>query len=365
MTSTPVTLGSVYVQVRQYYPQGDSGIPRMADRMCMSSTCAMMVKFHRPDALLGSNADDDYLRTVLKFGDTTDPQAQLKAIEAYGLKGRFTKKGSLKEIYGILAQGRPVGVGWLHYGTSARPLGGGHWTLLIGVDGANTRHHDPYGEANMVSGGYTRIGPFGKDIRYSRKNWEPRFTAHNEAWLIDVTDPKKEIQTSLSTSDLTPPPAATGPDPKPKKSNFAIIAEFLLAMGFASHVVAGIIGNFQRETGADLRPDRNERGKIGPPSRRGGYGLAQWTGVRQDALIDWAKAKGLDVSALETQLRFFQYEVTNTWEKRVVPALLKTKSPEEAALVFERLYERAGVPAVAERKAYARAAYERIKQFYG
>jgi hypothetical protein len=31
----------------------------------------MAIKYLLPDALKGSNADDDYLRTVLKYGDTT------------------------------------------------------------------------------------------------------------------------------------------------------------------------------------------------------------------------------------------------------------------------------------------------------
>ena len=60
----------VLLPVKQYYPQTDSATGH-GDRMCFSSTCAMAIKYLRPDALKGSNADDDYLRTVLKYGDTT------------------------------------------------------------------------------------------------------------------------------------------------------------------------------------------------------------------------------------------------------------------------------------------------------
>jgi len=54
----------VLLQVKQYYPQTDSATGH-GDRMCFSSTCAMAIKYLKPDALKGSNADDDYLRTVL------------------------------------------------------------------------------------------------------------------------------------------------------------------------------------------------------------------------------------------------------------------------------------------------------------
>ena len=63
--------------VRQYYVQTDSRIPGQAYRMCFSSTCAMAVKYLRPEALKGSNADDTYLHTLRRYGDTTSAQAQI------------------------------------------------------------------------------------------------------------------------------------------------------------------------------------------------------------------------------------------------------------------------------------------------
>ena len=45
----------------------------------------MAIKYLRPEALLGSNADDDYLRTVLKYGDTTEYTAHIKACKDYGI----------------------------------------------------------------------------------------------------------------------------------------------------------------------------------------------------------------------------------------------------------------------------------------
>jgi hypothetical protein len=111
---------SLFVNVPQYYPQTDSHTAH-ADRMCFSSTNAMAIKFLRPGALKGVNADDDYLRVVLKYGDTTEWTAQQRAIRTFGLESRFTKKASIDDLRRILSEGRPVPVGFLHHGPASAP----------------------------------------------------------------------------------------------------------------------------------------------------------------------------------------------------------------------------------------------------
>lgn len=184
------------VDVPQFYPQTDSRTSH-ADRMCFSSTVAMAIKFLKPEALSGSNADDEYLRNVLRYGDTTNPQAHLRALEDYGLAAKFSTTGTYEDLLKIVKSGRPVPVGWLHHGTVAQPMGG-HWTLFLGERGAYTVHHDPYGEADMVNGGYARVGPFGKNIQYTKKRWIPRWSFGGEAWYLDVYDP--------SPKPVAPPP---------------------------------------------------------------------------------------------------------------------------------------------------------------
>ena len=164
----------VLLNVRQYYPQTDSATGH-GDRMCFSSTCAMAVKYLRPDALKGSNADDDYLRTVLKYGDTTEYTAHLKACKQYGVLATFSQKGSKDTLLHELNSGYPVATGILHKGHVSAPRGGGHWMLLIGADAAHGTFHDPYGEMDNVNGGYVTIGKGGKEVRYSWKNWLPRW----------------------------------------------------------------------------------------------------------------------------------------------------------------------------------------------
>lgn len=185
----------LFVKVPQFYPQTDSRTAH-ADRMCFSSTVAMAIKFLRPGALQGVNADDDYLRTVLKYGDTTEWPAQQRAIRTFGLESRFTKKATVADLRRILSEGRPVPVGFLHHGPSSAPRGGGHWALLVGIDSTLVTVHDPYGELDNVKGGYIKKGPFGKNVRYSLTNWLPRWQAGGEAWLLDVYDPSPKAPES-------------------------------------------------------------------------------------------------------------------------------------------------------------------------
>jgi hypothetical protein len=164
----------VLLKVAQYYPQTDSATGH-GDRMCFSSTCAMAIKYLLPDALRGSNADDDYLRTVLKYGDTTSSTSQVKACQQYGVFASFYTKGTRQALINELKQGYPVATGILHKGHVSKPVGGGHWMLLIGDTGEHGVFHDPYGEMDNVNGGYVTIGRGGKDVSYSWKNWLPRW----------------------------------------------------------------------------------------------------------------------------------------------------------------------------------------------
>ena len=175
----------VLLPVKQYYPQTDSATGH-GDRMCFSSTCAMAIKYLRPDALKGSNADDDYLRTVLKYGDTTSSTSQVKACQQYGVFASFYTKGTRQNLINELKAGYPVATGILHKGHVSKPVGGGHWMLLIGDDGERGIFHDPYGEMNAVNGGYVTIGSGGKDVRYSWKNWLPRWEVEGKGtgWFM-------------------------------------------------------------------------------------------------------------------------------------------------------------------------------------
>jgi hypothetical protein len=78
------------------------------------------------------------------------------------------------------------------------PSGGGHWNLVVGWY-PNTQQflmHDPYGEADLVAGSFTRtaIGS-GKSVRYSLKNWGARWQVDGPGtgWWIQI-NPKREVR---------------------------------------------------------------------------------------------------------------------------------------------------------------------------
>lgn len=175
----------VLLPVRQYYLQTDS-TTRHGDRMCFSSTCATAVKYLQPGLLLGSNADDHFLKTVLKYGDTTQAFAQIKACADFGVVASFYRNGSRTTLQSELNAGYPVATGILHHGPVTSPRGGGHWMLCIGDDGTNGIFHDPYGELNNASGGYVTVGSGGKDVKYTWKNWLRRWEieGHGTGWYM-------------------------------------------------------------------------------------------------------------------------------------------------------------------------------------
>jgi len=169
----------VLLPVKQYYLQTDSAT-RHGDRMCFSSTCAMAVKYLQPDALTGSNADDDYLKTVLKYGDTTQYPSHIRACDDYGVLATYHQNGTRSKLLSELKKGYPVATGVLHKGPASQPLGGGHWMLLIGDDGNRGIFHDPFGEMNNVAGGYVNRGAGGFQVRYTWTNWMRRWAVEGD-----------------------------------------------------------------------------------------------------------------------------------------------------------------------------------------
>ena len=161
-----------------YYSQRDSQVAGQANRMCFSSSCAMLVATLRPDALKGANADDAYLKVVQRFGDTTDPQAQLKALASFGISAKFRQDCSWGDIEQQIARGVPVPCGFLHHGPSSAPSGGGHWLIVIGTTSTAVIVNDPWGEMLVAEGTYA--GNRGAGLAYSRKNWGPR-------WMVEGT----------------------------------------------------------------------------------------------------------------------------------------------------------------------------------
>lgn len=179
-TTPPKVSGSSVLLTVPYQRQLDNSSGQ-GQRECFSSSCAMLAMYYKK-----VNNDDEYNRIRAKYGDTTNPDAQVRALKSLGLDVEFRTDGTEKILEDLIRLNRPVPVGWLHYGTPSNPVGGGHWTVVTGFTPTSIVHNDPYGEANMVNGGYDNYTK-GHGIIYSRRNWIPRWRVRGTGgWYIRV-----------------------------------------------------------------------------------------------------------------------------------------------------------------------------------
>lgn len=162
------------LQVR-YFSQRDSATEH-ALRMCFSSSCAMLLETLKPGTLAGPNGDDTYLGRVLRYGDTTDAGSQLKALASYGVTAKFVQNGSWSDVEQQIDRGVPVPLGILHKGPASAPVGGGHWICAIGYTDDAIIVHDPFGDLDLVNGGYGVT--WGARLHYSRANLGRR-------WMVE------------------------------------------------------------------------------------------------------------------------------------------------------------------------------------
>jgi TP901 family phage tail tape measure protein len=145
---------------------------------------------------------------------------------------------------------------------------------------------------------------------------------------------------------------------KPTKASLGaqIAKELQQALGLSEAQASGIVGNLIRESG--LNPRINEGGAVGLPRNVGGYGLAQWTGTRQTDLIRFAGGASR-AGDLATQLRFMVSELMGP-ESRAFSRLKQAQTPEQAAEIFDRFYERSRTRAIPERQANARRVFSEL-----
>jgi putative chitinase len=167
-----------------WYAQLDSADRGQAARMCFSSSCAMMLQYLKPGTLSGPNGDDQYLKRVQQYGDTTDAKAQVRALSSFGVRARFTQAAGWGDIERQINAGIPVPCGFLHRGPVSAPSGGGHWLIVVGFTQTHLIVHDPFGEADLVGG--KTLGGVARFARYSRQNFGPRWQVEGPGtgWAI-------------------------------------------------------------------------------------------------------------------------------------------------------------------------------------
>jgi tRNA(Ile)-lysidine synthase TilS/MesJ len=136
----------------------------------------------------------------------------------------------------------------------------------------------------------------------------------------------------------------------------AIMAGLMRDLGVQDYQAAGVLGSLGHETGGftDL-----VQGTVMDPRdmSANAVGWAQWDGVRKRDFLAWCAKQGLDWRSDEANYRYLLLELRGS-ERAALNALLKTRSLIEATDVFEAKFERAGVPALASRRKYARQAMD-------
>lgn len=172
------------------------------------------------------------------------------------------------------------------------------------------------------------------------------------------------------------PTDATGDTLKNAQTAFSVLS----AWGMPDENIAGILGNWEKESGIDPTSVENifsEPFHIGPEKQAAeaagfggftnylgntmdvrGLGLGQWTNGRGQLLIDHAKATGQPWHKIETQLGFMVSN-DNPGSVAIIKEMLKTSlgSPSAAALHFHHVWEVSadGAAGLAARTAAAEA----------
>ena len=184
-------MSNSYISLKVPYESQHDNESGRGYRECFSSSCGAVARFWGKVA-----NDDEYGRIRRRFGDTTSVAAQVSALRHLGLDARFRQDGNPALLRAELAQGRPVVVGWIHKGAIPDGLrGDGHYSVVSGIDGRFSIHQDPYGECDIVNGGY--LGTTGgHSVAYSMLNWRKRWEVipvgrgykfvPNSGWCVTV-----------------------------------------------------------------------------------------------------------------------------------------------------------------------------------
>lgn len=169
----------------------------------------------------------------------------------------------------------------------------------------------------------------------------------------------------------------------------------LIDAGYSPEAAAGVLGNLQQESGIRTNNLQNSYEKIfgmndeqyteavddGTYTKfstdKAGYGIAQWTSAgRKEGLYKFAKTiKNVSISDSSMQILYLLGEISRSggadgcatfqmggnYQGFTYSSWINAKTPEDAAVAFCKVFERAGDEQLSNRKKYAREFYEKYK----
>jgi hypothetical protein len=156
---------------------------------------------------------------------------------------------------------------------------------------------------------------------------------------VKKTEPAGKPTTPTTTGADTPAAVTAKPTERA-----GVALKFFMSKGWTPAQAAGIVGNLQAESGANL--DNTIWG-----DKHTSYGIAQW---RADRITRYKKQFGKDLTktSFEEQLKYVQWEFDHT-ESRAAGIIRTAKTAKEAAAYCDEFYERSKGIHRAKRIAYS------------
>ena len=172
---------------------------------------------------------------------------------------------------------------------------------------------------------------------------------------------KKAPSTTPTPDEFEIGPAGTSGD------KLTMARNLMRDLGLTADQAAGIVGNMDAESGVEnARVQGSRPGEKGvlKVDDRTGYGLVQWTSRgRQQALADYAKSKGADLSkplSMNIEYQFFLKEFKGSYGG-VLEQIKKAKDVKTASTIFMQQYE---VPEGYKTEAKIMERYNKSKPIY-
>jgi len=172
-----------------------------------------------------------------------------------------------------------------------------------------------------------------------RKRWKGIPGGPGQAPAKGVPTPERAGQPQEATqapakASKTPaaetPPGSPATSAMPDQAVSNLVISELRRMGWSQPQAVGIAANLHRESSFNPKA-------VGDSGKA--FGIAQWHPERQEDFRQWAK-KPIQESSITEQLAFLDYELRQGKERGAGIRLAAAKTPEQAAEVVARHYER-------------------------